>query len=563
MASILRTLSAVVVGMTVFLATEEGHAQDKGIGVGDKTREGRNWALVIGINDYAHAPLRYGVKDATLLAETLRNQCGYAEERVHLMADGLEDLKDVPTRTNILDKVRLIADLPRKQDTLLVYFSGHGVSIDDRGYLVPIDAQQMQSGQLVSIAELRQILRVSKAARRVMILDACHSGGEKSGAESVMTKSFENAIKADSEGIVTLASCRSGEISLEGPWPYQGLFTHWLVRGLSGLADREEAGNKDNRVEITELYRYVYERVRAEAAKQRSHQQNPLLLAAQSDQINLARVSGDTSSAKPKGLTLDLGGGMKMELVLIPAGSFRMGSPEGEKYRDDDEGPQHRVRISKPFYMGKHEVTNAQFRRFRKGHDSGAYEGRSLNGDSQPAVEVSWEDAKAFCEWLSGRSDYSVRLPSESEWEYVARSGDGRLFPWGNQWPPSVGSGNYADQTSRRSFPDWEVIDSHRDDHAATAPVGSFAANAFGVHGLAGNVWEWCEDVWHYDYKGAPTDGSAWTIGEELSLRVLRGGAWNGSNRGGLRCADRRWNDADSRNDGSGFRVVVSSIPGT
>ncbi len=274
------------------------------------------------------------------------------------------------------------------------------------------------------------------------------------------------------------------------------------------------------------------------------------------------KAQSDRKRARPveKELTLDLGGGVKMELVLIPAGEFIMGSPESEEARDNDEGPQHRVRIARPFYMGKYEVTNRQYRRFKSDHDSGSYRGVSFNDDDQPVVNVSWRDAKAFCDWLSRQSGREVRLPSESEWEYACRGGDGRVFPWGNNWPPSGLAGNYTDETAKGKFSDWSFIQGYRDGYAGTAPVGSFAANPFGLYDMGGNVWEWCEDWYHGDYNGAPTDGRAWTSGGDQSRRVLRGGSWGSNVRGGLRSANRSRNSPDYRNDFIGLRVVESGV---
>lgn len=271
--------------------------QDKTVGPKDGKADaaGRNWALVIGINGYAKKPLQFCVKDATLLADTLKNQCGYAAERVYLLADGAREFKDQPTRANILDTLRLVAGLTRKGDTLLVHFSGHGVSVGGKSYLVPIDARDAQPEQLISVAEVRDALRAAAADRRVLILDACHSGGEKSGGEEAMSKEFEADLKADAEGLVTLAGCRASEESLEASWRGQGLFTYWLVQGLSGAADREEAGNKDGRVEVNELYQFVHERVRTEAAAKLKHRQNPFLLAALSGKIELARLKNGTT----------------------------------------------------------------------------------------------------------------------------------------------------------------------------------------------------------------------------------------------------------------------------
>lgn len=264
---------------------------------------------------------------------------------------------------------------------------------------------------------------------------------------------------------------------------------------------------------------------------------------------------GDSGPA----LSLDLGGGVKLECVLIPKGEFDMGSPDKEEDHQSDESPVHRVRIGQAFYMGKYEVTNGQFRHFKSDHNSGEFQGVSLNGDEQPVVRVSWEDAQAFCRWLSSKSGKTVRLPSEAEWEYACRSGDGRVFPWGNTWPPPNGSGNYADETAKGKFSSWGIIGGYRDGYAGTGPVGSFSSNRFGLHDMGGNVWEWCEDWYHDKYDGAPTDGSAWLSGGEQKARVLRGGSWDSDVRRYLRSANRVRRTPGLRGLNNGFRVVVAS----
>jgi len=256
----------------------------------------------------------------------------------------------------------------------------------------------------------------------------------------------------------------------------------------------------------------------------------------------------------PKTLTLDCGNDVKMELVLIPAGAFTMGSNEY-----DIAKPPHAVSIGRPFYMGKYEVTNRQYRCFRWEHNPDVFQGQGLDSDEQPVVMASWDDAKAFCQWLSQRSDREVRLPSEAEWEYVARGGSGWEFPWGDSWPPRGRAGNYADQSAKEAFKDWKIIDGYRDGYAVTSPVGQFDANPFGLYDLNGNVWEWCEDVWHKNYAEAPADGTAWTSGENPNLRVLRGAAWNDYDRTPMRSAFRDWHTAGDHSISSGFRVVVSA----
>jgi hypothetical protein len=283
--------------MCLFVAVCYG--EEKAISVTTRpTPVPKHWAIVIGVNGYSQRALKYCVEDATSLAETLRKRCGYSEDHVYLMIDGLKDYRDLPTRENILQKVKLVSGLPRKDDTLLLFFSGHGTCIDGKVYLVPIDANvaDIKPKNLVSVAELREMCRSSVASRKILILDSCHSGGEKGTEISAMSQSFVTALRSDAEGLVTLASCRESETSIEAPWYGHGLFTYWLNEGLIGRADEEEAGNKDGRVEVSELYQFVYERVRTEAAKREGHSQNPFLYASLSGKFELAAVSPPLAS---------------------------------------------------------------------------------------------------------------------------------------------------------------------------------------------------------------------------------------------------------------------------
>jgi len=279
----------------------------------------------------------------------------------------------------------------------------------------------------------------------------------------------------------------------------------------------------------------------------------------------------------PTTQTLDLGGGAKLELVFIPAGSFLMGSPETEKNRGKNE-TQHEVTISRPFYMGKYEVTVGQFDRFveaEKYQTEAEKEGWAFAWDGQkwdkvngaswrkpgfeqkadhPVCEVSWNDAKAFCEWLSRTSAKTVRLPTEAEWECAVRAGTRTAYPWGNDPDDGKGWGNVADQTAKQKFnlKDADVFN-WDDGYAFTAPVGKFRANPFGLFDTMGNVWEWCAD-WFGEYAAwATTDPTGQATG---TFRVLRGGSW-GSNPGTCRSAFRNCYSPVSRNNRYGFRVVV------
>jgi len=229
---------------------------------------------------------------------------------------------------------------------------------------------------------------------------------------------------------------------------------------------------------------------------------------------------------------LDLGGGVTMEFMLIPAGEFMMGSPGTEKGRAKQEGPQHRVRITKPFYIGKCEVTQEQYQAIMGTNPS------KFKGASNPVETVSWNDASEFCRKLSQRAGRTVRLPTEAEWEYACRAGSTTRFCFGES---DNGLGDYA----------WHYSNSEKKTH----PVGGKQANAWGLHDMHGNVWEWCGD-WKGSYpSGTASDPTGPTSGRH---RVLRGGSWRFKPHC-CRSAFRGGGVPTSRDQPSnhGFRVAV------
>ena len=256
--------------------------------------------------------------------------------------------------------------------------------------------------------------------------------------------------------------------------------------------------------------------------------------------------------------TVDLGDGVSLELVWCPPGEFLMGSPEGEEGRFDDEGPQHRVRISRGFWMGIYEVTNAQYARYKPDHASGEYDGLSLSDPDQPVVRVGWEDAVGFANWVSRRTDETFRLPTEAEWEYACRAGSTTPAPWGRLDATTGQHANVADRTAKARWSDWSIVETV-DGHEVSALVGTYRPNGFGLHDMIGNVWEWCEDDWHDGYTGAPSDGTAWVDAPRGSDRVSRGGSWFNSPRF-CRSAGRCRDTPEYRNGSLGFRVVLPAV---
>jgi eukaryotic-like serine/threonine-protein kinase len=240
--------------------------------------------------------------------------------------------------------------------------------------------------------------------------------------------------------------------------------------------------------------------------------------------------------------TEDLGGGVSLEMVAIPAGEFMMGSPADELEREKDEGPQRRVKIA-GFFMGRFVVTQAQWQAVMGNNPS------NFKGENRPVEQVSWNGVQVFCKKLSQQTGRTYRLPSEAEWEYACRARTTTPFHFGPTITPELA--NYSGDITYGSGPEGQY-------RWQTTPVGSFAANGFGLHDMHGNVWEWCLDHWHESYSGAPTDGSAWVDNDNFSIRVLRGGSWLHIPQN-CRSANRLPKIPDDWDFNFGFRIVMSS----
>ena len=270
-----------------------------------------------------------------------------------------------------------------------------------------------------------------------------------------------------------------------------------------------------------------------------------------------------------------------MKLMLIPAGKFLMGSPKDEKGRSDDEN-QYEVEITKPFYLGMYTVTVGHFRKFVKdagyqteaekdGQGGGGYNaeitdldfGKKYNWqntgweqtDDHPVVNVTWNDAMAFCEWLSKKEGKKYRLPTEAEWEYSCRAGTTTRFYSGDDEETLKGVANLADASFKQKYPKAALVVKWDDGYPFTAPVGKFKPNAFGLYDMHGNVWEWCQD-WYGAYpqgKVADPQGP-----KEGKAHVMRGGSFNYFDAGYVRAANRDREVPSNRNLDVGFRLCFS-----
>ncbi|MEW6267217.1 MAG: formylglycine-generating enzyme family protein [Thermodesulfobacteriota bacterium] len=300
--------------------------------------------------------------------------------------------------------------------------------------------------------------------------------------------------------------------------------------------------------------------------------------------LSISLIAGGLWPALAGGQTFT--NSISQKFVLIPPGTFTMGSRDsaeeivrrygGEAEWYMDEHPVHQVTISRPFYMQTTEVTVGQWREFIRatgykteaetGDGSFVWTGSEWEkqsgrywvnpgfsqGDDHPVTCVSWNDVQAFVRWLNDKEKTSVyRLPTESEWEYAARAGSGSTWIWGESPNEACRYANVVDKASQRAY-NWSPIHECDDGYVNTAPVGRFQANAFGLHDITGNVWEWCQD-WYGDYSsGLVTDPRGAPSGEK---RVLRGGSWDNDPRG-TRVANRTWDSPDFRCTLIGFRVA-------
>lgn len=268
---------------------------------------------------------------------------------------------------------------------------------------------------------------------------------------------------------------------------------------------------------------------------------------------------------------------LQMRLVFIPPGEFEMGSPEVEEGRNKGE-KLHRVQLTKGYLLGAHPVTIGQFREFvlqskyrteaetdGKG-GFGWHEAKGLfvqhlkytwryvgfaQEDDFPVVNVSWNDAQAFCTWLGNQERRTYRLPTEAEWEYACRAGTNTAYAIGDDPESLAKIGNVADGSAKAKFPNWSAIEAN-DGYVFASPVGTFEPNAFGLFDMHGNVWEWCSD-WYGEYAGHAVDPQGAATG---TYRVSRGGSWRGAPRR-CRSAYRSRNVPSHRNVILGLRVAL------
>jgi formylglycine-generating enzyme required for sulfatase activity len=423
-----------------------------------------------------------------------------------------------------------------------LYYSGHAIGMRDQNYLVPVDAQIQGITDLpvaaISMSEQLDAISLAGAHAAIIVLDACRTsfgrGARGLVAEAALTdtliaySSQPNALETTS-GVY--AQTLAQEISREGADTATAFAR--VTAAVAAASQRAQVPRYDNGL------------VEQVVFTPRSGQSVSNTAAPP-----VSSVPGSPAGQVPGQSFRDCAN--CPEMIVIPPGSFLMGSPISEQGRYDNEGPQHRVTI-RQFAVSKYEITFDQWEACMRG---GGCAANSTPNDAnwgrgpRPAINVSWTDAQEFVVWLNTRAGSAsaglargpYRLLSEAEWEYVARAGGAGRYWWGDQDPVcSAGANNGANFSGcgdRR-----------------TRPVGSFTAarNAFGLYDLNGNVSEWTEDCLS-EGQLAPADGSARDL-SPCPLRVLRGGSWDSPSRG-LRSANRSWETPTNRFNTIGFRVA-------
>ena len=614
-------------------------------------------ALVIGNSAYDHVPLlanpRNDAKDV-----------GAAFDRLGFEVSHLANANQAALRQGLHDFTRAAS----ASEVAVVFYAGHGIEVDGRNFLVPVDAALARDADVeFEAAALDLVTRAVGGARwlGLVVLDACRDNpfvAKLAAAGSTRSIGRGLARVKPSGGTMVAYAAEAGKTADDdggkGHSPYTeallryleepGLEVNRLFRKVRAEVERTTGGSQTpieyGKLPDADIYlasgpgpvvgggttppppppdpaRGAYEateRVGTVAAFQAFLERYPdsfEATLAKQQIAKLEREADDAAFTKAKRLHTVSGynqylssypsgrhaseahallaevkkpervPGTKFrdcpgcpEMVVVPSGSFMMGSPGSEEGWHDYEGPVHRVTLARPFAVGVTEVTRGEFARFvsstgrSMGNScwtvkggSGNWEERWGGGwrnpgfsqtDAHPVVCVSWQDSQAYVAWLSGETGEAYRLLSESEWEYVARAGTETARYWGESERGQCRHANGADAASVDLG--WGAA-SCNDGHVRTAPVGSFSANAFGLHDVLGNVWEWVEDCWNESYRGAPTDGSAWESGD-CDRRVLRGGSWGDEPRD-LRSADRFWGTTGVRVDDVGFRVARTLTP--
>lgn len=556
----------------------EGHSSDR-------------VALVVGNSDYVHTQsLPNPARDATAVADKLR---GMGFNSVSLKLD-----LDLDSMTRAITE---FAARARGADIAVIFYAGHGMEAGGDNFLVPVNARIKKEADIrKETVRLSSALDAVRSAARLglIVLDACRNNPLsttlqlRSGARFVR-RGFAR-VEPRGDMLVAYAAA-AGTTAQDGDGPHSPYTSAILahldtpgldVRRLFGRV-RDDVLKATGQVQEPATYGSlggdavylvppaISKNDGADRARQSQRDPADPVKASPKERDRKKVAVGVSPNPPQQAAARSTKPGDRFrdcevcpEMIVIPPGRFVMGSPNDENGRNKDEGPLRTVNLRKPIAIGKFEVTKREFERFARetGHDAGslctildAGKKKWVNGlgrsfrdpgisqsDDHPAPCLSWRDAKAYVSWLSDKTGQTYRLLSEAEWEYAARAGTTSAYGSDDDWTRIC---EYA------NGPDIQSCDDGHKDRAA--PVGQYKPNAFGLHDMQGNLWEWVEDCSNRTYAGAPTDGTPWTSQGDCSKRVVRGGSWdNDYTPSALRLGNRAWENAIRRNSSIGLRVA-------
>ena len=516
----------------------------------------KQYALLVGVNKYKKSELnnlKFSENDVTEISKTLLDN-GYEPRNVVLMTQsraskGDDFWKFYPTLANIETQLNLLLANRKPDDTVIVALAGHGLQFEDDGehYFCPMDTKVADRSTLLSIAEVFKKLENCNASGKVLLVDACRNDPLANSARSASFNlgDISNRLNVDSlGGTVAFFSCSAAQKSYEDEelGGGHGVFLFHVNEALSGGFKGHEEGED---ITFSDLKAHAYSATEEYVRTEFEERQNPAFRSPK-DTRQIVLIKGN---GPPKRIINNL----KMRLNYIPPGKFSMGS--SQNLSDSDQ--PHNVSITKAFYMGTTEVTQAQWfavmetrpwEEFKKEKESYPVKVPDMfvPDPQRPAVYVSWEDAMQFCETLSEMEkdeDRKYRLPTEAEWEYACRGGSIDEYCFGD------------DETELEKYGWYKQVAAPL---VAAMPVAEKDHNDFGIYDMHGNVMEWCND-WYGDYpRSSCRDPQGPAKGRK---RVLRGGNCFRF-PSDCRSAARSCTLPDQEDAGYGFRVVLEMKSG-
>jgi len=507
----------------------------------------RKVALVIGNDRYRVQPLDNPARDAEAMGKVLR-ELGF-ETQVLTNADRLATVRALQAFTQRLHSAAVG----------LFFFAGHGVQMAGTNYLIPTDADLGSEDQVkyntLRLDDVLATLDQAGVKARIVILDACRNNPFERGRGGAGGLA---AVTIAPEGTLISYATSPGRVALDGAPGGNGLFTTHLLQALQtpGLPIEQ-----------------VFKLTRGKVIEASRGRQVPWESTSLTGSAPLVLRTGPTppsagalvAAAEPAAAGKSAARGMRAtgdrfrecprcpEMVVLPAGQFRMGSAPDETGRRQMEGPPVSVRIERPLAVGRFEVTFNEWEAcvIDGGCDHWP-DDRGWGRDRRPVVGVSWEDAQRYITWLNRHTRRAAkpgeapvpqqpqyRLLTEAEWEYAARAGSQTARPWGADLKPGLAQCSDCGNAQ-----------------AATVAAGSFAANGWGLHDMLGNAWEWVEDCRNDSLTGQPADGRARVEGD-CAQRGVRGGGWSTGAKG-VRTATRSFYPVSRRDATVGFRVALS-----